>query len=69
MIGTYCNISNVQCNIRQPCLNNGICYPSETDTRGYTCSCLSRFTGNHCEIENRPCQPNTCFGHGIQVLV
>ena len=32
-----------------PCFNNGSCVG---DVSGYTCTCLSGYTGSHCEIGN-----------------
>lgn len=56
----------------RPCLNGGSCstQPSDseaaeplTDTRAYTCTCLSSFTGRNCEFFADPCASSPCL-HG-----
>ncbi|CAF1279357.1 unnamed protein product [Adineta ricciae] len=62
-IGWNCNISGTICDIRQPCLNNGTC-DSINQNQDYKCSCLSHFSGKHCEVDERICKENTCLNHG-----
>ncbi|MCL4141305.1 UNVERIFIED_CONTAM: hypothetical protein GTU68_036035 [Idotea baltica] len=44
-----------------PCLNGGTC--NELGNR-YSCSCLPRFTGNHCQIDTAPCSSSPCLNGG-----
>ena len=44
--GCWCHM----CLPEDPCLNGGTC--SNYNTQGYTCSCLSGFTGDHCQFES-----------------
>ncbi|EDV27498.1 uncharacterized protein TRIADDRAFT_53244 [Trichoplax adhaerens] len=55
-----------------PCYNHGTCSLRAT---GYTCSCLPRYTGEHCERNFDPCNANPCNqgicltkGQGYQCL-
>ena len=45
----------------QPCHNGGSCSESETEERGYTCTCSARFTGAHCEYDQDPCASSPCL--------
>jgi hypothetical protein len=54
----------VEC-ISNPCKNNGTC---NEGVNGYSCSCLPRFNGTHCEFDiiddcvSQPCLNNgTCI--------
>ena len=61
-VGVFCNQTFDLCIVLQPCKNNGNC--STTNSSFYTCSCPRwKFIGIHCEIDIRPCQPNTCFNN------
>ena len=61
-LGVFCNISSDPCLLSQPCLNNGTCISNGSS---YECVCPSwRYSGVHCEIDIRPCQPFTCRDHG-----
>lgn len=44
-----------------PCLNGGTCNEMEIK---YSCSCLPRFTGTHCEIDTAPCSSSPCLNGG-----
>ncbi|GFQ74088.1 fat-like cadherin-related tumor suppressor homolog [Trichonephila clavata] len=46
----------------QPCLNGGTCVPTNS---GFTCQCLSRYQGSHCEIDLDPCASNPCLNGGM----
>ncbi|CAF2127883.1 unnamed protein product [Rotaria magnacalcarata] len=63
-IGIDCNISYSLCDLTQPCRNNGTCTTHLNDINQYTCLCSSGFNGTHCELDHRPCKPQTCLGHG-----
>ena len=64
-IGIHCNISSLPCNISQPCRNNGNCTNDNTTADGYVCACPRGFDGAQCQLDNRPCKPNTCWNNGI----
>ena len=63
-IGLFCNISNTPCDVLKPCLNNGSCSNTNTTVHGYNCTCPTGFNGTNCDIDNRPCQSNTCRNKG-----
>ncbi|CAM4826422.1 unnamed protein product [Rotaria magnacalcarata] len=63
-IGVNCNVSNSPCDLLKPCQNNGICERNPTDINDYNCLCSRGFNGTHCELDHRPCKPQTCLGHG-----
>ncbi|CAF4045004.1 unnamed protein product [Adineta steineri] len=63
-IGLSCNISTTPCDIMQLCENNGTCINNNSIVDGYSCSCLQGFNGSNCQIDNRPCQSNTCWNNG-----
>ena len=69
-IGTHCNISSLPCDILTPCLNNATCINSNATATadGYTCLCPSSFEGAQCQIDNRPCKPETCRNDGTLSL-
>jgi len=48
----------------KPCQNSGTCYNNNTLSYGYVCLCLSGFNGTQCELDYRPCKPNTCWNDG-----
>ncbi|CAF4191046.1 unnamed protein product, partial [Adineta steineri] len=64
-IGLTCNISSAPCDMMQLCENNGTCINNNSIVDGYSCSCSQGFNGSNCEIDNRPCQSNTCWNNGI----
>ncbi|CAF0887622.1 unnamed protein product [Adineta steineri] len=64
-IGLTCNISSAPCDMMQLCENNGTCINNNSIIDGYSCSCSQGFNGSNCEIDNRPCQSNTCWNNGI----
>ncbi|CAF1021685.1 unnamed protein product [Adineta steineri] len=64
-IGLTCNISSAPCDMMQLCENNGTCINNNSIVDGYRCSCSQGFNGSNCEIDNRPCQSNTCWNNGI----
>ncbi len=59
----YYNISNNTCQLHTPCKNNATCVNANTISDAYMCSCSSGFYGTHCEFDNRPCQPDTCWNN------
>ena len=63
--GLDCNISSTLCDVTKPCQNNGSCINNNSIPRGYTCTCPRGFDGTECQIDNRPCKPNTCWNNGI----
>ena len=63
--GANCSISALPCYILNPCQNNGTCINDNTIVRGYICACLPGFNGAECQLDHRPCQPNTCLNDGI----
>ncbi|CAF1207935.1 unnamed protein product [Adineta steineri] len=66
-ISPNCNVSSTPCDMLQSCQNNGTCINNNNTNNAiqdYTCSCLSGFDGINCEIDNRPCQLNTCWNDG-----
>lgn len=64
-IGTNCNTSALPCDMLRPCRNNASCINTNITADSYICTCLSGFIGLHCEIDNRPCQSDTCWNNGI----
>ena len=48
----------------QPCENAGTCFSDASMPYGYNCTCSWGFNGMNCEIDQRPCQPNTCSFRG-----
>ncbi|XP_025023607.1 protocadherin Fat 2 [Python bivittatus] len=44
-----------------PCLNDGLC--SEVQDGGYSCTCSTQFSGDHCEVADGLCEGNPCL-HG-----
>ncbi len=68
-IGTTCNISNTPCEVTQPCQNNGMCNNVNTTLLGYICVCPSGFNGTQCQLDYRPCKPNTCWNNGTPYVL
>ncbi|CAF1354846.1 unnamed protein product [Adineta steineri] len=64
-IGVDCNILSGPCDMIKPCKNNSTCTNNNTVVHGYTCLCLSGFSGIQCEFDHRPCKIHTCFNHGV----
>ena len=69
MMGSNCDFPNDLCKYLNPCQNNGTCVSASTEDGDYSCSCESGFVGYHCEIDNRPCKPNTCLNHVIDRII
>jgi hypothetical protein len=68
MIGPTCNVSNMPCEILQPCQNHGTCNNTNMTPYGYQCLCPADFSGINCETSYRPCEPNPCWNDGTQIL-
>ena len=64
-MGVSCNISTSPCALLSPCLNQATCTTNKTIPRGYLCHCPPAFQGSDCEIDTRPCKPDTCRNNGI----
>ncbi|CAF1243863.1 unnamed protein product [Adineta steineri] len=64
-IGLNCSISSNLCDMLQPCQNNGTCNITNQNSLGYICSCPLHFNGTYCQLDDRPCKPNTCINNGI----
>nr|XP_039269416.1 uncharacterized protein LOC120344327 isoform X6 [Styela clava] len=47
--------------LSSPCKNNGDC---QNKKDGFSCSCVSGYRGNRCEIKINDCIPNPCFNEG-----
>ena len=60
--------SSIACSILQPCQNNGTCISNSSASAGFQCVCPLGFTGTFCEIDRRPCKPNTCWNNGLSPL-
>ena len=60
-LGMNCNIASDPCTMSKPCLNDATCFPNELLSLGYRCQCQERFSGDLCEIDERPCQEKTCW--------
>ena len=63
-MGFSCNISTSLCDLLVPCLNQGTCTANKTIPQGYICHCSLGYEGIDCELDTRPCKPNTCWNHG-----
>ena len=63
-IGTDCNVPSTACDTLQPCQNQGNCTNSNTTSSSYVCACPSGFGGIHCQLDRRPCRPDTCWNNG-----
>lgn len=50
------------CTHHSPCKNGSTC--SNSGPRGYTCTCLPGYTGEHCELELSKCASNPCRNGG-----
>ena len=66
--GPYCNGSTKPCDLSKPCLNSKNCINDPVIPDKYFCVCANGFTGPKCELDIRPCKPNTCFDHGMNRL-
>ena len=64
LMGVSCNISTSPCALLSPCLNQATCTANKTSPHGYLCHCPSSFQGSDCEIDTRPCKPDTCRNSG-----
>ncbi len=64
-MGLNCNTSSTPCDILKPCQNNGNCTNNNNTLYNYICLCPPSFDGTECQIDNRPCKPNTCQNNGI----
>jgi len=64
-IGPDCNTSSAPCDILKPCQNNGSCINNNNTLYNYMCLCPPGFNGTECQIDNRPCKPNTCWNNGV----
>jgi len=64
-LGISCNISSNPCAMVQPCLNLATCYQNISLPLGYTCLCVSGYSGVNCEVDERVCRPGlTCLYGG-----
>ena len=63
-IGVTCNISSTDCDLLQPCQNQGTCINEKNSSHGYFCRCLWGFNGTQCQYDVRPCKANTCWNNG-----
>ncbi|CAF1359940.1 unnamed protein product [Adineta steineri] len=63
-IGSTCNISSASCAMLDPCQNGANCTNNNNVPSGYSCICLNGFNGTYCEVDTRPCKPNTCWYNG-----
>ena len=63
-MGVSCNISTSPCDLLSPCLNQATCTDNKTIPQGYLCHCTPEFQGSDCEIDTRPCKPDTCRNNG-----
>ena len=68
-MGVSCNISTSPCALLSPCLNQATCTANKTSPQGYLCRCPPAFQGGDCEIDTRPCKPDTCRNNGTLPLV
>uniref|UniRef100_A0A8D8XN55 Basement membrane-specific heparan sulfate proteoglycan core protein n=1 Tax=Cacopsylla melanoneura TaxID=428564 RepID=A0A8D8XN55_9HEMI len=55
--------SSASCS-QKPCQNYGICYPTDLNDRGYNCSCLTGYSGEHCEQEANMCMSEDVCKNG-----
>ncbi|KAM9249345.1 sushi, nidogen and EGF-like domain-containing protein 1 [Dugong dugon] len=66
-----CGHTTSVCLTLRPCLNGGKCIDDcVTGNPSYTCSCLSGFTGRHCQLDvdecaSHPCQNGGSCTHGV----
>ena len=63
-IGRNCAANSAICDMLQPCQNDGTCSESNITLLGFICSCVSGVNGTRCELDYRPCKPNTCWNDG-----
>lgn len=60
--GLFCDQDLNYCTHHSPCKNGSTC--SNSGPRGYTCTCLPGYTGEHCELELSKCASNPCRNGG-----
>ncbi|CAF2044699.1 unnamed protein product [Rotaria magnacalcarata] len=63
-MGPQCDTSNTYCSKTNPCLNNGKCNDTESNTPPYSCNCPMGFNGTDCELDERLCKPHKCLNNG-----
>ena len=68
-IGSFCNASNLPCEIQNPCGKSGNCTNDATLPQGYSCQCKTGFSGTNCEIDTTPCRLHACLHNGMLVTI
>jgi len=48
-LGLTCNFTMSSCTNGSYCQNGGTCLPTTLNMAGYTCNCVSGFTGTKCQ--------------------
>ncbi|CAF1344512.1 unnamed protein product [Adineta steineri] len=48
-----------------PCYGMSNCTNDPSQRLGYSCNCMSGFTGINCDVNIQPCKVNTCLQNGL----
>lgn len=61
----YCEIVLSICQTLKPCHNGAICVDSDNSTEGYSCMCMSGFSGQTCRMIVDACANSPCENGGL----
>ena len=60
----HCNEFTDYCSHFHPCLNDGTCVDDNHYPLWFLCICPDQISGDRCQNDDRPCQPNPCWNGG-----